>query len=386
MKKQNKEVTLKQIVREYVSPSKEVFRAVDNVSLEIHAGEFVTLLGPSGCGKTTTLRMIAGFETPTSGEICIGGERVNALTPDKRDTAMVFQSYALFPHYNVYNNISFGLRLQKISEKEISERVHAIMELVGLTGMEERFPNQLSGGQQQRVALARALVIQPDVLLMDEPLSNLDAKLRVEMRTVIKEIQKQVGITTVYVTHDQEEAMAISDRIAVLSAGTIHHCGEPKNIYQRPADIFVATFIGKSNLLSAKLVAEDGKGVLTFQNGYSVVIPDVRPDEIRDRDVTLSVRPEEMHVSLCKDKSAQPGLHGTIRDSVFLGSNTHYFVDLETGEPVEIIQESEIDSILPPGSKVVLTLKEKKVNLFDPESTKSIMSGIRNSAVPAEEG
>ena len=221
---------------------------------------------------------------------------------------------------------------------------------------------------------------------MDEPLSNLDAKLRVEMRTVIKEIQKQVGITTVYVTHDQEEAMAISDRIAVLSAGTIHHCGEPKNIYQRPADLFVATFIGKSNLLSAKLVAEDGKGVLTFQNGYSVVIPDVRPDEIRDRDVTLSVRPEEMHVSLCKDKSAQPGLHGTIRDSVFLGSNTHYFVDLETGEPVEIIQESEIDSILPPGSKVVLTLKEKKVNLFDPESTKSIMSGIRNSAVPAEEG
>ena len=180
--------------------------------------------------------------------------------------------------------------------------------------------------------------------------------------------------------------MASSDRIAVLSAGTIHHCGEPKNIYQRPADLFVATFIGKSNLLSAKLVAEDGKGVLTFQNGYSVVIPDVRPDEIRDRDVTLSVRPEEMHVSLCKDKSAQPGLHGTIRDSVFLGSNTHYFVDLETGEPVEIIQESEIDSILPPGSKVVLTLKEKKVNLFDPESTKSIMSGIRNSAVPAEEG
>ena len=287
---------------------------------------------------------------------------------------------------SVRKNVEFGLKYKKMSKEEMQAATDKFLKLVHVDEYADRMPDRLSGGQQQRVALARALVIQPDVLLMDEPLSNLDAKLRVEMRTVIKEIQKQVGITTVYVTHDQEEAMAISDRIAVLSAGTIHHCGEPKNIYQRPADLFVATFIGKSNLLSAKLVAEDGKGVLTFQNGYSVVIPDVRPDEIRDRDVTLSVRPEEMHVSLCKDKSAQPGLHGTIRDSVFLGSNTHYFVDLETGEPVEIIQESEIDSILPPGSKVVLTLKEKKVNLFDPESTKSIMSGIRNSAVPAEEG
>ena len=223
---------------------------------------------------------------------------------------------------------------------------------------------------------------------MDEPLSNLDAKLRVEMRTGDPvRSSSEVGITTVYVTHDQEEAMSICDRIAVLSAGTIQHCGEPKNIYQRPANLFVATFIGKSNLLSAKLVAEDGKGVLTFQNGYSVVIPDVRPDEIRNRDVTLSVRPEEMHVSLCQDKSSQPGLHGTIRDSVFLGSNTHYFVDLETGEPVEIIQESEINSILPPGSKVVLTLKEKKVEPLRIRSLqKSIISGIRNSAVPAEEG
>ena len=197
MKKQTKEVTLKQITREYISPSKETFRAVNQISLEIHAGEFVTLLGPSGCGKTTTLRMIAGFETPTEGEIYIGGECVNALTPDKRDTAMVFQSYALFPHYNVYNNISFGLRLKKLPEKEISERVHKIMELVGLTGMEERFPNQLSGGQQQRVALARALVSEPGVMLFDEPLSNLDAKLRTSMRNEIKKIQRRLGLTSI---------------------------------------------------------------------------------------------------------------------------------------------------------------------------------------------
>ena len=359
---------------------------IPDLNLDIHEGEFFTLLGPSGCGKTTLLRMIAGFNSIEGGSFYFGDQMINDLDPAKRNIGMVFQNYAIFPHLTVRKNVEFGLKNKKFPKDRIREQSEKFMKLMQIADYADRMPDRLSGGQQQRVALARALVIQPDVLLMDEPLSNLDAKLRVEMRTVIKEIQKQVGITTVYVTHDQEEAMAISDRIAVLSAGTIHHCGEPKNIYQRPADLFVATFIGKSNLLSAKLVAEDGKGVLTFQNGYSVVIPDVRPDEIRDRDVTLSVRPEEMHVSLCKDKSAQPGLHGTIRDSVFLGSNTHYFVDLETGEPVEIIQESEIDSILPPGSKVVLTLKEKKVNLFDPESTKSIMSGIRNSAVPAKEG
>ena len=360
--------------------------AVDNFNLEIKDKEFIVLVGPSGCGKSTTLRMVAGLEEISGGELYIGGQLMNDVAPKDRDIAMVFQNYALYPHMTVRENIAFPLKLRKVDKAEIDQRVNQAAEILGITEYLDRKPKALSGGQRQRVAIGRAIVREPKVLLMDEPLSNLDAKLRVEMRTVIKEIQKQVGITTVYVTHDQEEAMAISDRIAVLSAGTIHHCGEPKNIYQRPADLFVATFIGKSNLLSAKLVAEDGKGVLTFQNGYSVVIPDVRPDEIRDRGVTLSVRPEEMHVSPCQDKSSQPGLHGTIRDSVFLGSNTHYFVDLETGEPVEIIQESEIDSILPPGSKVVLTLKEKKVNLFDPESTKSIMSGIRNSAVPAEEG
>ena len=374
-------ITIKDAVKKYGETT-----VIPGLSLTIKEGELFTLLGPSGCGKTTLLRMIAGFNTIEGGDFYFNDKRINDMDPGKRGIGMVFQNYAIFPNMSVRKNVEFGLKYKKMSKDDMRAATDKFLKLVHVDEYADRMPDRLSGGQQQRVALARALVIQPDVLLMDEPLSNLDAKLRVEMRTVIKEIQKQVGITTVYVTHDQEEAMAISDRIAVLSAGEIHHCGEPKNIYQRPADLFVATFIGKSNLLSAKLLVKDGKGVLTFPNGYSVVIPDVRPEELRDRDVTLSVRPEEMHVALCQDRSSQPGLHGTIRDSVFLGSNTHYFVDLETGEPVEIIQESEIDSILPPGSTVVLTLKEKKVNLFDPESTKSIMSGIRNSAVPAKEG
>ena len=287
-------ITIKDAVKKYGETT-----VIPGLSLTIKEGELFTLLGPSGCGKTTLLRMIAGFNTIEGGDFYFNDKRINDMDPGKRGIGMVFQNYAIFPNMSVRKNVEFGLKYKKMSKEEMQAATDKFLKLVHVDEYADRMPDRLSGGQQQRVALARALVIQPDVLLMDEPLSNLDAKLRVEMRTVIKEIQKQVGITTVYVTHDQEEAMAISDRIAVLSAGTIHHCGEPKNIYQRPADLFVATFIGKSNLLSAKLVAEDGKGVLTFQNGYSVVIPDVRPDEIRDRDVTLSVRPEEMHVSLC---------------------------------------------------------------------------------------
>ena len=284
-------ITIKDAVKKYGETT-----VIPGLSLTIKEGELFTLLGPSGCGKTTLLRMIAGFNTIEGGDFYFNDKRINDMDPGKRGIGMVFQNYAIFPNMSVRKNVEFGLKYKKMSKEEMQAATDKFLKLVHVDEYADRMPDRLSGGQQQRVALARALVIQPDVLLMDEPLSNLDAKLRVEMRTVIKEIQKQVGITTVYVTHDQEEAMAISDRIAVLSAGTIHHCGEPKNIYQRPADLFVATFIGKSNLLSAKLVAEDGKGVLTFQNGYSVVIPDVRPDEIRDRDVTLSVRPEKCRV------------------------------------------------------------------------------------------
>lgn len=249
-----KGVTLKNLSKIY--PGKkgnEDVRAVDDVSLDIEPGEFVTLLGPSGCGKTTTLRMIAGFEKPSEGDILLGGESIRHLTPDKRDTAMVFQTYALFPNLNVYDNISYGLKIKRLSSDEIRARVTEILKLTGLTGYENRHTNELSGGQQQRVALARALVMEPGVLLFDEPLSNLDAKLRVQMRTEIRRIQKAVGITAIYVTHDQAEAMSMSDRIVILKDGKIAQAGTPKDVYYRPNSEFSANFIGTANILHGKV-------------------------------------------------------------------------------------------------------------------------------------
>lgn len=373
-------ITIKHAVKRYGDVT-----IIPDLSVSIKDGELFTLLGPSGCGKTTLLRMIAGFNTIEGGQFCFDDKVINHTDPGKRGIGMVFQNYAIFPNLSVRKNVEFGLKYKKMSKDEMHEEADKFMKLVHVDEYADRMPDRLSGGQQQRVALARALVIKPDVLLMDEPLSNLDAKLRVEMRTVIKEIQKQVGITTVYVTHDQEEAMAISDRIAVMKDGVIHHCGEPKNIYQRPADLFVATFIGKSNLVDARLKAVDAKAYLVFRNGYEVEIPAVSENEIRDRNVTVSIRPEELLVERYDPSGKAQGLKAVINDSVFLGSNTHYFVTLETGEKVEIIQESEIDSIIPPGSEVLLTLKAKKVNLFDPESTLSLMKGVRNSTALPEE-
>jgi len=345
---------------------------IPNLSVDIHNGEFFTLLGPSGCGKTTLLRMIAGFNSIEGGDFFFSDKRINDMDPGKRNIGMVFQNYAIFPNMTVRKNVEFGLKNRKLSKETITEEANKFMKLVHVDEYADRMPDRLSGGQQQRVALARALVIQPDVLLMDEPLSNLDAKLRVEMRTVIKGIQRNVGITTVYVTHDQEEAMAISDRIAVMSEGVIRHCGRPKDIYQRPADLFVATFIGKSNLLSAQLVGDHS---IRLKNGYTVEIPDLAPADTGEREVVLSARPEELLVH--PDLEGE-GIRAKIMDSVFLGLNTHYFVKMDTGEEAEIIQESRIDSILPPGTDVRLTLNTMKANVFDKESTFSLMKGVRN--------
>lgn len=350
---------------------------IPDLSVDIREGELFTLLGPSGCGKTTLLRMIAGFNSIEGGQFKFNETLINDMEPGKRNIGMVFQNYAIFPNMTVRKNVEFGLKYKNVPKENRKALTDKFLGLVHVDQYADRMPERLSGGQQQRVALARALVIQPDVLLMDEPLSNLDAKLRVEMRTVIKDIQHEVGITTVYVTHDQEEAMAISDRIAVMKDGEIRHCGQPKNIYQRPADLFVATFIGKANLLDGKLLKTASGAVLEFQNGYQVSLDTILENELRDRPVTVSIHPEELTVALATSES-QKGLKAVIKDSVFLGSNTHYFVILDTGEEMEIIQESEIDSIIPRGSQIVLTLNAKKANLFDPETTLSLMQGVIN--------
>ena len=292
MEKVKKGVRLDHISKIYQDPKTgKEFYAVRDTSLTIEPGSFVTLLGPSGCGKTTTLRMIAGFESPDEGEIYLGEEPINELTPNKRDTAMVFQSYALLPHYNVFDNVAYGLKLRKVPKDEIRERVLKILALVELEGMESRMTNQLSGGQQQRVALARALVIEPSVLLFDEPLSNLDAKLRVTMRTEIRRIQQEVGITAIYVTHDQSEAMALSDNIIIMNKGVVAQMGTPQEIYYHPVDEFVADFIGEANFLRGKMTGRDGDSVTLDIEGTPLKV-EAREGMEKGQEYTLVLRPE----------------------------------------------------------------------------------------------
>ena len=352
---------------------------IPDLSLDIKEGEFFTLLGPSGCGKTTLLRMIAGFNSIEGGDFFFGEKRINDLDPAKRNIGMVFQNYAIFPHYTVRKNVEFGLKNKKFPKDKIKTQSEKFMQLMQIDQYADRMPERLSGGQQQRVALARALCIEPDVLLMDEPLSNLDAKLRVEMRTVIKNIQHSVGITTVYVTHDQEEAMAVSDRIAVMNAGVIQHVGTPKSIYQRPANLFVATFIGRSNVIKGKLVVDGGKTYLETLSGYRAEIHTVRPEQQEEQEITLSVRPEEFLL----DRDSTEGISAIVDDCVFLGLNTHYFVHLSSGEEVEIIQESSIDSIIEPGSEIKLKINTDKVNLFTADGEENILTGVCNDCAKA---
>ena len=351
---------------------------IENLTLSIRGGEFFTLLGPSGCGKTTLLRMIAGFNSIEGGDFYFNDTRINDLNPAKRNIGMVFQNYAIFPHMNVRKNVEFGLKNRpadkRIDKKLIHGQADKFLKLMQIDQLADRMPAQLSGGQQQRVALARALCIEPDVLLMDEPLSNLDAKLRVEMRTAIKEIQNSVGITTVYVTHDQEEAMAVSDRIAVMNGGVIQHVGTPKNIYQRPANTFVATFIGRSNILKGEMEVEGGKAVVSLPTGYKAAFDTVAPENLKKQPVTLCARPEELIVETGEGE----GLKAVIDSCVFLGLNTHYFVHLLTGEKAEIIQESSLDSIIQPGTQVRLRLNTEKANLFTQDGSRNLLTGVEN--------
>ena len=316
--KEPKGVRLDHISKIYKDPKTgKDFYAVHDVSLDIAPGSFVTLLGPSGCGKTTTLRMIAGFESPDEGEIYLGGEAINSLTPNKRDTAMVFQSYALFPHYNVFDNVAYGLKLRKIPADEIRRRVTDILSLVELSGMEQRMTNQLSGGQQQRVALARALVVEPGVLLFDEPLSNLDAKLRVQMRTEIRRIQQALGITAIYVTHDQSEAMAISDNIILMKGGVIAQMGSPTEIYYHPNSEFVADFIGECNFLPCIVTGREGEDVTAEVYGHPVK---VRCEEEKMGSAEIVLRPEAVEIA------DQGQLPCKVELSCFMGSYQNYHV------------------------------------------------------------
>lgn len=344
---------------------------IRNVSLAIRAGEFFTLLGPSGCGKTTLLRMIIGFNSIEEGEIRVGGKVINQIPTNQRNMGMVFQNYAIFPHLSVRDNVAFGLQMRGKSKAEIDQAVNEILKVVKIDHLADRMPVKLSGGQQQRVALARAIVIEPQVLLMDEPLSNLDAKLRVEMRNAIKEIQHRIGITTVYVTHDQEEALAVSDRIAVMQSGIIQQVDTPVNIYRRPANLFVASFIGLSNPLNALLKRNGNQVAVQLTDDYAVVFDNVRDDVAHDMAVIVSARPEEM--TLHEEGGGIPVI---VENSVFLGLVTHYFVRLPNGARAEIIQDRSREAIFENGSRLFARVDAGKANIFRASDEMSVIRGV----------
>lgn len=345
---------------------------INGLSLKIKPGEFFTLLGPSGCGKTTLLRMIIGFNSIEGGTISVDDQVINDIPINLRNMGMVFQNYAIFPHMSIAENVAFGLKNRKVPKDEMEKRVEEILDIVKIKQLKDRMPTQLSGGQQQRVALARAIVINPAVLLMDEPLSNLDAKLRVEMRNAIKTIQQKVGITTVYVTHDQEEALAVSDRIAVMNDGVIQQIGTPKSVYQRPYNKFVANFIGLSNIFEVKITAGNNGKNIDF-GGYSESMSNLTEAVKPGQKVLVAVRPEEFEIH----HEAVPGIHAIVQSSVFLGITTHYFMKLKTGADIEVIQTSDISEIIPNGKEVVLTVDKKKINVFTEDGLESLIVGVK---------
>lgn len=357
-------VSLENITKIFGSKQEEKVTAVDDFNININQGELVTLLGPSGCGKTTTLRMIAGFETPTNGKIYFEGENVSNVPPNKRNTAMVFQSYGLFPHMTVKDNISYGLRFKDMDKSEVNKKTKQIMELVGLPGFEDRNPGELSGGQQQRVALARSLIIEPKVLLFDEPLSNLDAKLRENMRNEIRKLQKKLSITSIYVTHDQIEAMSLSDRIVVMNNGKIEQIGDPEEIYYRPCNAFVADFIGKVNFIPGEIL-EINEDEMDIQIEGSV-IKDIEVNKYikdqREGEVTIVLRPES--INICE--ADQGRLEAKVIRKEYLGSYIEYVLETKKENEITVNQfnplnkrEFEIDE------NVTIDFEEKDLHLIN---------------------
>ena len=340
------------------------FFAVDHIDLAVKEGDLVTLLGPSGCGKTTTLRMIAGFHTPTSGDVLIDGTSVNNIPPNKRPTSMVFQNYALFPHMTVFENIAYGLRIRKEDHATIDKKVNDIMNLIGLENLGDRQPRQLSGGQQQRVSLARAMVMEPKVLLFDEPLSNLDAKLRVSTRLEIRKLQQRVGITSVYVTHDQEEAMTLSDQVVIMNKGRIEQIGSPSDIYSHPANRLVAGFIGKANFLESVVEEDTDEQVIVSYQGKRIAAP--RWDKkikVKDK-VVVVARPESIIPELPSDELVE----GLVADSVYFGSQMLYEVELPDGKMLQIeVADPQYHVQFERGHKVGLSFKDRSLHLLPSE-------------------
>lgn len=349
---------------------------IPDLSVQIKNGEFFTLLGPSGCGKTTLLRMIAGFNSIEGGQIKFDDKVINDISAHKRNIGMVFQNYAIFPHLTVRQNVEYGLKLRKMNKVQMKEKVDHMLEVVKIRDYQDRLPERLSGGQQQRVALARAIVIHPSVLLMDEPLSNLDAKLRIEMRSAIRDIQKQVGITTVYVTHDQEEALAISDRIAVMNEGIIQQIGTPESIYTRPNNVFVSTFIGHSNLFLA-IVHKDNQGkFIEFKDGYKLYMDHLKDECMEGMEVLVSVRPEEF-------LAGNEGLKVKIKNRTFLGKHTNYELELnnsmimEGQASIEYSQDlGQSNRIYEVGETIILKPNVLKINVFTQDGKKSLIKDV----------
>jgi spermidine/putrescine ABC transporter ATP-binding subunit len=344
-------VELKNITKKYGPVT-----ALNNVSLRIEEGEFMTLLGPSGCGKTTLLRIVAGFVQPDAGEILIDDVDISRLKANQRPTGMVFQSYALFPHMNVKDNISFGLKMHKLNHVEIQKRLSKVLELASIEKLKDRYPSQLSGGQQQRVALARTLALEPKVLLLDEPLAALDRKLRIEMRSEVRKIVEKVGITTIFVTHDQEEALTMSDRIAVMNDGVIVQCGSPMDIYDNPKTTFVASFVGNSNLYKGSVRRSSDNKVFFENENLQLPLPN-QFVEYAENEVILLVRPEHLMVSrLGPETKDDSSVSGVVTFVTHLGESIEYEVLLDTGAPLKVqIHRSRSQAPLLEGERVLIS-------------------------------
>lgn len=360
---QGNDLRLVNLEKEFRAPDGGMVTAVNKISLDVAPGEFVSLLGPSGCGKTTILRMVAGLEQPSRGEILIGEERVNELPPYKRNIGLVFQSYALFPHKTVFDNVAYSQTLRRRPKAEIKSSVDEMLALVDLGHLAGRSPTQLSGGQQQRVALARALVSDPRVLLFDEPLSNLDARLRVQVRAEIRRVHQRLRPTVIYVTHDQSEAMSLSDRIAVMSAGQVMQVGTPQDIYQRPDNRFVADFVGSANFFPARVLERKPKELVVEFSGGTFTVGSWAPGSEQNDNVLLVIRQEHLEIVPESDSAN----HGIVRDTEFLGTHTECLIEIGGQTALATLDSGEGIPLPTEGSKVGIRFQENRVHVIADE-------------------